>query len=195
MIGPLSPDSAQALRGGLVVLSGPSGSGKTSICRTLLEDPRVVLSISATTRPIRKGETDGVEYHFYSKERFLKLRDEGGFVEWAEVYHNYYGTPKAPLVEALGWKDRVLLLDIDVQGAQQLRSQHFQALYLFIAPPSMEALRQRLTARSSDSPEVIEKRLAFARGEMDRKGLYDFVIVNDDLDRAIAEVRRHIGLD
>lgn len=183
------------IQGGIVVLSGPSGSGKTSICRALLEDPRVILSVSATTRSPRPGEKDGVDYHFYSLEAFERLREQGMLVEWAKVYHNYYGTPKAPLLEAMHWSDRILLLDIDVQGAGQLRRQKIPARFLFVAPPSIEVLRQRLMNRGSDPEEVIERRLKFAIEEMSQQHLYDHVLVNQDLEATIAEVRAQLGLD
>ena len=161
---PPSDDGAPPFHGGLAVFSGPSGSGKTSICKALLEDPRLSLSVSATTRPPRPGDVDGVDYHFLSAERFQELLDEDGFVEWAEVYGHRYGTLRAPLVEASSWQDRLMLLDIDVQGAIQLRDQGIRAVFLFVAPPSLEVLRTRLEARGTDSPEVIERVAAQAGG-------------------------------
>jgi guanylate kinase len=191
---PPAGGSAPGFRGGLAVLSGPSGSGKTSICKALLEDPRVVLSISATTRPPRKGEQDGVDYWFYDQPTFLRMRDAGEFVEWAQVYGNLYGTPKKPLEEASRRTDRLMLLDIDVQGAAQLRQQGIAATYLFVAPPSMKVLEQRLTARATDPPDVIRRRLAVAEQEMAQRGLYDEVLVNDDLAATIGKAKRLLGL-
>lgn len=183
-----------AFRGGLAVLSGPSGSGKTSICQRLLEDPRVVLSVSATTRTPRRGETHGVEYWFYSRDQFERMVARGDFVEWAEVYGNLYGTPKQPLEEASRRRDRLMLLDIDVQGAAQLRRQGIAALFLFIAPPSLEALKERLSRRATDPPEVVEQRLRVAAQEMARQDLYDHVLVNRDLEESVQAAKVLLGL-
>lgn len=181
-------------RGGLAVFSGPSGSGKTSICTALLQDPRLTLSISVTTRAARPGDEPGVHYHFCSKEEFLRQRDAGELAEWAEVYGNYYGTPLKPLLDARQWTDEILLLDIDVQGAAQLRGNGVQGTFVFIEPPSLEVLRQRLEARGSDSPETVQRRLQFAQAEMDRRSLYDHVLVNENLDQCIEAARVILGL-
>jgi guanylate kinase len=188
------PIERQPFRGGLAVLSGPSGSGKTSICKALLEDPRVELSVSATTRPPRAGEKDGVDYWFHSRDEFDRMVREGGFVEWAQVYGNCYGTPKAPLVAAAKRADRLMVLDIDVQGAEQLRKQAIAHVSIFIAPPSMEELRRRLSARRTDAPEVIEQRLRWAEQEMAQRDHYDWVLVNRDLAATIAAARALLGL-
>jgi len=179
---------------GLAVFSGPSGSGKTSICNALLADPRVSLSVSATTRSPRPDEKEGVHYHFYPEEKFLALRDAGAFVEWAEVYGFYYGTPLGPLEEASRQRERLLLLDIDVQGARQLRERGVAATFVFIAPPSLDVLRARLAARGTDQPEVIERRLRSARFEMDQRSLYDHVLINEDLDETIRAAKAVVGL-
>jgi guanylate kinase len=181
-------------RGGLAVLSGPSGAGKTSICKALLEDPRVILSVSATTRAPRVGEQDGVDYWFYSVEKFRQMVAAGEFVEWAEVYGNLYGTPRLPLEEASRRRDRIMLLDIDVQGAAQLRKQKLAAIFIFIAPPSLEELRTRLLARATDRPEVVENRLRWAQAEMKQQHLYDHVLVNVEFAKTIAEAKRLLGL-
>lgn len=181
-------------RGGLAVLSGPSGSGKTSICKALLEDPRVELSVSATTRAPRPGEQDGVDYWFHPLAKFEQMAREGGFVEWAKVYGNCYGTPKAPLVAAAARRDRLMLLDIDVQGAEQLRKQAIAHVSLFIAPPSMEELRRRLSARRTDAPDVIARRLEWAEREMEQRHHYDWVLVNRDLAETIASAKALLGL-
>ncbi len=183
-----------AFRGGLAVFSGPSGSGKTSICKSLLQDPRLELSISATTRPPRDGEESGVDYFFYSRSQFEAAREAGEFVEWAEVYGNLYGTPRTPLQEASRRRDRLMLLDIDVQGAKQLRKDEVVATYIFIAPPSMDALKARLAARQSDSAEVIARRLRSAEQEMAQQSLYDHVLVNVDLEETIAAAAKILGL-
>lgn len=180
--------------GGLAVLSGPSGSGKTSICKALLEDPRVDLSISATTRKPRPGEREGVDYWFHTPERFAELAAAGEFVEWARVYGNCYGTPRAPLVAAGSRRDRLLLLDIDVQGAAQLRAASIPARSIFVAPPSLAELRARLSARGTDAPEVVEQRLRVAEQEMEQRARYDHVVVNCDLAATIAAVRALLGL-
>jgi guanylate kinase len=193
---PTEPDrsGSRAFRGGLAVFSGPSGSGKTSICRALLADPRVSLSISATTRPPRVGERDGVDYHFYDRETFEGMLRDGEFVEWAEVYGFFYGTPRAPLLAAVGDERRLLVLDIDVQGVAQLRQQGVGGIYVFVAPPSLEVLRERLRRRGTDSEQVIERRLTSAASEMAHQHLYDHVLVNEDLDRTILRAREILGL-
>ncbi len=188
------PPTRRPFRGGLAVLSGPSGSGKTSICKALLEDPRVELSISATTRKPRVGEQHGVDYWYYSKEQFQRMVASGDFVEWAEVYGNYYGTLRAPLETASRRTERLMLLDIDVQGAAQLRKQGIRALSLFVAPPSMDELRRRLSTRGTDSPEVIAQRLRWAESEMAQRDQYDHVLVNSQLDATIAMARALLGL-
>ncbi|MBM4013875.1 MAG: guanylate kinase [Planctomycetes bacterium] len=181
-------------RGGLVVLSGPSGSGKTSICSALLEDPRVDLSISATTRRPRGGEQHGREYWFHDRAEFDRMVAADEFVEWAEVYGNCYGTLRRPLEAAAQRTDRLMVLDIDVQGAAQLRQRSIRHVSIFIAPPSSEVLEQRLTARKTDAPKVIAERLRWARIELEQARLYDHVLVNDDLARTIAEARALLGL-
>ncbi len=185
----------QPFRGGLAVLSGPSGSGKTSICKALLRDPRVELSISATTRQPRVGEVDGVDYWFYSLARFEEMVAAGEFIEWARVYGNCYGTPRAPLAAASGRRDRLMLLDIDVQGAAQMRAQKIVALSIFIAPPSIEELSRRLALRRTDAPEVVAQRLLWAEQEMAQRERYDHVVVNSDLAATILAVQALLGLD
>lgn len=195
------PDSAgpasagPARRSGRVLLvSGPSGSGKSTLCKRLLLDPRVEFSVSATTRPMRAGEQDGREYHFVSKERFRQLIEQGAFIEHAEVHGNLYGTLKEPMQRALE-NGRVYLVEIDVQGALQLRQLGIEGVYVFIDVPSMEVLRQRLVARGTDAPDVIARRLAKAEWERSERVKYDHVIVNDDLERSYAELLRVAGLD
>ena len=183
-----------AFRGGLAVLSGPSGSGKTSICKALLEDPRVVLSISGTTRKPRAGEEHGVDYWFFSKEEFQRMVDAGEFIEWAEVYGNLYGTPRKPLEEASLRTDRLMLLDIDVQGAKQLRDRKIAATFLFIAPPSLTELKRRLQSRATDPVDVIARRLEIAEREMAQTHRYDHVLVNERLAETIAKAKSILGL-
>ena len=178
----------------MLLVSGPSGSGKSSICKRLLEDPRVVFSVSATTRSKRPGEVDGREYHFMEPDEFRRRVEAGDFLEWAEVYGNLYGTLRSEMEAALG-RGQVFLVEIDVQGALQLRALDIPAIYVFITPPNFEELRQRLVARGTETPEVLERRLRKAEDEYRERVKYDHVVMNDDLERAVAEIRRIAGLD
>jgi len=177
----------------MVLISGPSGAGKSTLCRRLLDDPRVEFSISATTRSPRTGEVDGRDYHFLSKEEFRAKTAAGEFIEQAEVHGNMYGTLRAPMDRAIA-EGRIYLLEIDVQGANQVKAQGIPGLFLFIAPPDAESLRRRLVGRGTDAPEVVERRLAKAEDELRERVKYDHVVVNDDLERALAEVRSLMGL-
>jgi len=178
----------------MVVISGPSGSGKSTICKRLLEDPHVVFSVSATTRRMRPGEVDGRDYHFLAVDEFRKRIERGEFIEYAEVYGNLYGTLRQPLERAIA-AGQLYLLEIDVQGALQLKALGEPGQYLFIAPPDFEELRRRLVKRNTETPEVLERRLHKAEDEFRERGKYDHVVVNDELERAVAEVRRLIGLE
>jgi guanylate kinase len=178
----------------MLVISGPSGAGKSTICKKLLEDPRVVFSVSATTRKPRPGEVDGRDYHFLDVAEFRKRIERGEFLEHAEVYGNLYGTLRAPMRAALE-QGRVYLLEIDVQGANQLRALGEPGVYVFIAPPDFEELRKRLKGRGTESPEVLERRLHKAEDEWRERVRYDHVVVNDDLARAVGEIRALVGLD
>ena len=180
--------------GKMVVISGPSGAGKSTICKRLLQDPRVTFSVSATTRKMRPGEVDGRDYHFLSIDEFRHRMERGEFIESADVFGNLYGTLRKPMEDALA-AGRIYLLEIDVQGALQLKTLGEPGLYLFIAPPDFEALRQRLIKRNTETPEVLERRLHKAADEWRERVKYDHVVVNDDLDRAVAEVRVLMGLD
>lgn len=180
-------------RGQMLLVSGPSGCGKSTICRRLLEDPGVVFSVSATTRPMRPGEVDGRDYHFLGRDEFRERIQRGEFIEWAEVYGNLYGTLRAPMDEAIA-AGLTYLVEIDVQGALQLKALGIPGLYVFIAPPSFEVLRRRLTQRGTETPEVLERRLQKAEDEYRERVKYDHVVVNDDLDRAVQEVREIAGL-
>ena len=183
-----------AKNGLMLVVSGPSGCGKSTICRRLLEDPRVTFSVSATTRPMRKGEVDGEDYVFVDKEQFRNMIEEGAFIEWAEVHGNLYGTLRAQLDRELS-AGKVVLVEIDVQGGAQLKALDLPGLYVFIAPPDMETLEHRLVGRGTDAPDVIERRLRKAREEMLAQDKYDEIVVNDDLSSAIEQVRRIAGLE
>lgn len=174
-------------RGKLYVISGPSGAGKGTIVRRILEDRGdIALSISMTTRQPRPGEVDGVHYFFVSKESFLETVDAGGLLEHAEVYGNYYGTPRQKVMDRLEAGTDVIL-EIDIQGALNVKKAFPEAVLLFIVPPSMEVLRRRLTDRKTDSAETIELRLSKTRGELTHLKEYDFCVVNDDLDEAVRE--------
>ncbi len=183
-----------ARKGQMVVMSGPSGAGKSTLCKLLLEDPRVLFSISATTRAPRKGEVDGRDYHFITPDQFRQLIREGAFIEHAEVHGNLYGTLRKPMEEALERGD-VYLLEIDVQGANQLKALGEPGLYVFVAPPDFETLRQRLVGRGTDRPEVIERRLKKAEDEYRERVRYDHVVINDDLQRSLQQIRSLVGLD
>lgn len=178
----------------MLVISGPSGCGKSTICQRLLADPRVRFSVSATTRPMRPGEVDGRDYVFVDKVRFRHKIEQGEFIEWAEVHDNLYGTLRAPLEEALR-EGLVYLVEIDVQGGAQLKALELPGLYVFIAPPSMEVLEERLIGRGTDAPEVIAKRLRKAREELLAQDKYDHTVVNEELEAAVAEVRRLVRLE
>lgn len=177
----------------MLVISGPSGCGKSTMCKRLLEDDRVEFSVSATTRPMRTGEQNGREYLFLDQERFRERVAAGDFVEWAEVHGNLYGTISEPMESALS-AGKIYLIEIDVQGALQLKALGVEGLYVFISPPSAEVLRERLEGRATDTQEVIERRLKKAADEMLEAHKYDVTIVNDDLDIAFAELRELVGL-
>ena len=185
--------SATNAPGKLVVISGPSGSGKTSVVRALRADPRVVFSVSATTRPRREGERDGWDYHFLDPADFERRVAAGEFLEWAKYNGNLYGTLKAPLEHALA-TGRLFVLEIEVQGTRQLRERGIPGVYVFLVPPDRETLRARLCARGQNSPAEIEARLGIADRELQSRDLYDHVIVNRDLDATIWQVRSVIGL-
>ncbi len=168
------------MSGNIFVVSAPSGAGKTSLVKSLLEaDPQVKLSISFTTRAPRPGEQNGVHYHFVSTDEFMAMLNRGDFLESAEVYGNRYGTSQRWIEEQLaGGQD--ILLEIDWQGAAQVRKLMPQAICIFILPPSVAALRERLKGRGQDAEEVIDRRVAAAREDMSHVGEFDYVIINDD---------------
>jgi guanylate kinase len=176
-------------RGLLLVISSPSGAGKTTLSRRLLErDPNITMSISVTTRPPRPGEVDGRDYYFISQEKFEAMRDGGELLESAEVFGNCYGTPRAPVEKSLA-KGRDVLFDIDWQGTQQLaQAMQDDLVRVFILPPSVEALRDRLISRAQDPMVVVAKRMAEASREISHWAEYDYVIINDDLETADKEI-------
>ncbi len=173
----------------LFIVSAPSGAGKTSLLRELIPaDPRLVVSVSHATRAIRPGEQDGVHYHFVSADRFEQLVEEGAFLEHARVFDNYYGTSEAAVREQLA-AGRDVVLEIDWQGARQVRRRFPGAVSIFIAPPSIDALRERLAGRGQDSAAVVERRMADARSELSHYPEYDYLVINDDFATALAELR------
>ncbi|GEC95414.1 MAG: guanylate kinase [Pseudomonadota bacterium] len=174
--------------GTLFIVTAPSGAGKTTLVSGLLErDPLVRLSVSYTTRAPRTGEVNGQHYHFIDVQGFRALRDKGEFLEWAEVHSNYYGTSKRWLEEQIR-AGRDILLEIDWQGAQQVRKVFPKAVGVFILPPSVEELERRLRGRGTDSEDVISRRVLGARGEMRHVAEFDYVIINENLPAAIEDL-------
>ena len=171
-------------RGLLIVLSGPSGAGKGTICSRLrAEMPNLTYSVSMTTRQPRVGEVEGVNYFFRDKEEFEELLKEDAFLEYAKVYDNYYGTPKKHVMDLLD-QGKSVLLEIDIQGAMQVKERYSDAIFIYIVPPSLTELSARLGGRATDSEEVIDKRLSLACSELALAHRYDYIVVNDDLDEA-----------
>ena len=172
-------------RGLMLVLSSPSGAGKTTLSRRLLvTDPDIAMSVSVTTREPRPGEVDGADYHFITRDRFAQMREEDDLLEWARVFDNDYGTPRAAVESALE-AGRDVLFDIDWQGTQQLAQKMGDDLVrIFILPPTAAALHQRLRKRAQDSDAVVASRMAKASDEISHWAEYDYVLVNDDLDRS-----------
>jgi len=183
-------------QGKLVVISGPSGAGKTSVCRALKANPDVEFSVSATTRAMRAGEQDGVDYHFLTREDFERRTQENQFLEWASYNGNLYGTPRWPMDAALA-RGKTFLVEIEVDGTRQLRQRAVKGFYLFIAPPSIAELRRRLVHRGSNEKEEIEQRVRIAESEIEAAQtqvaglpLYDVIIENVVLDDTIKQVQK-----
>ena len=175
-------------RGSLFVISGPSGVGKgTLVARVLREIPNVWVSVSVTTRRPRAGEEEGKTYFFIDETEFHQLKDNEGLLEWAKVHDCYYGTPRAKVEEALS-AGKLVVLEIDVQGAFQVRESFPEAHLIFIEPPSLEELRERLVGRNTESQENMEARLKTAALELSHKMAYDVQLVNDDIDQAVQEL-------
>jgi guanylate kinase len=189
-------DMQVARRGLMLVLSSPSGAGKTTLSRMLLESDRAIdLSISVTTRPPRPGEVDGRDYHFIDRARFDAMIARSELLEWAQVFGNGYGTPRAPVEKALSL-GRDVLFDIDWQGTQQLREKgRADLVSVFVLPPSIPDLEQRLRARAQDSPDVIHSRMAKAADEMSHWAEYDYVVINRRVADAFEDVRAILGAE
>ncbi|MDD2401248.1 MAG: guanylate kinase [Clostridia bacterium] len=176
-------------KGNLIVISGPSGVGKGTLCRALLKKySDIDYSVSATTRKPRPGEVHGKEYWFYSKEDFEKLIADNQLLEWAKVYNNYYGTPIDYVQEVID-KRKDCILEIDVQGAMKVKSKWSEGVFIFIAPPSKEELIRRITFRGTESDQEIKKRMSQTDEEMRCISNYDYVVVNDDIDKAVESIR------
>jgi guanylate kinase len=185
---PASVNDAVARRGLVLILSSPSGAGKTTLTRNIVREHEALLSVSVTTRPRRPSEIDGVHYRFIDNEDFLAMRDRGDLLEWAEVHGNYYGTPRRPVEQALA-AGADMIFDIDWQGTRQVaKAMPDDVVTVFILPPSMAELQTRLERRAEDPPETIARRLENARSEIERWQEYDYVLVNDDLDRAFNDL-------
>ncbi|WP_065758149.1 guanylate kinase [Pseudomonas defluvii] len=173
----------------LYIISAPSGAGKTSLVKALIDaEPSIRVSVSHTTRAMRPGEENGVNYHFVDRAEFIRMTEHGDFLEQAEVFGNLYGTSQSTLQQTLD-EGHDLILEIDWQGAEQVRKQMPQARSIFILPPSQQALRQRLTNRGQDSDEIIEGRMREAVSEMSHYNEYDFVIINDDFAMALEDLK------
>lgn len=174
----------------MLVLSSPSGAGKTTLSRLLLEaDPNIKMSVSVTSRQQRPGEVDGKDYIFVDADQFATMRDEGAFLEWALVFDNFYGTPRAPVEQALQ-DGRDVLFDIDWQGTESIQKEAGpDVVSIFILPPSAQELETRLRARAQDTPEVVRRRMAGASNEIQHWDNYDYVIINSDVDQSLQCIR------
>lgn len=175
-------------QGILIVLSGPSGTGKGTICRELLRScPNLQYSISATTRTPRTGETNGVNYLFIPQKKFKDMINANEFLEWAEVYGNYYGTPRRYVTDMLD-SGKDVILEIDTQGAMQIKNKFPQGVYIYIIPPSLDELANRIYKRGTDSMEAIKQRLSCVRSELSYVNSYNYIVVNDEVSRAVHKI-------
>lgn len=175
-------------KGLLLVVSGPSGAGKGTICKALLnKNDQIKLSVSATTRKPRNGEVHGVNYFFIEKEEFTKMIENGEFLEYAQIYDNFYGTPKAAIIECLE-KGQDVILEIEMQGARQIKEVYPEGVFIFVLPPSLEELKSRIVGRGTETQEEIEKRLSCAFEEINQIVNYDYFIVNEDIEKSVSDV-------
>ena len=175
-------------QGRLFVVSGPSGAGKGTICSKLLESGDLELSVSMTTRAPRGKEIPGISYYYVTHDEFQKTIDEGGLLEWAEIYGNRYGTPKAPVLKKLA-EGKDVILEIEMQGAMQVKKNYPQCVMIFVLPPSLSELKKRLTARGTESQEQIDLRTKATLDEIKRIKDYSYFIINDDLEAALEDAR------
>ena len=175
-------------KGLLAVISGPAGTGKGTVVKELQKDDNIRVSVSATTRAPRTGEENGVAYHFLTKEEFLRMIDQDGFLEYAEYVGNFYGSPKK---QALDWmkQGKDVILEIEVQGCEQVKNSYPECISIFIMPPSMQVLEQRLRDRGTETEEVIIQRLMRAKEEIPLSKQYDYVVVNDRLEDCVSEIK------
>lgn len=174
-------------KGQLLVISGPSGAGKGTVCKALIDKNPIWISVSCTTRTPRDGEIHGVNYYFIEKEEFLDRIDKNDFLEYAEVYGNYYGTPKSEVLKMLD-EGKDVILEIDIQGALKIKSAYPDGVFIFIMPPSMEELRNRITNRGSETPESLKTRMESAYNEISFASKYDYAVVNDQVDEAVKKI-------
>jgi guanylate kinase len=182
-------------RGQLFIVSAPSGTGKTTLVERLVQGaPGLRMSRSYTSRPARSGEQDGVDYNFITREQFEKMVHEGQFLEWADVFGNYYGTAAAD-TEALLTRGEDVVLVIDVQGARQVRSRGIETIGIFVLPPSAAVLEQRLRGRSKDSEEQIRRRLQVASDEVSEYAQYEYVVINDEIEAAVGRLQAIVGAE
>ena len=175
-------------KGLLLVVSGPSGAGKGTICKALLnKNDQIKLSVSATTRKPRNGEVHGVNYFFIEKEEFTKMIENGEFLEYAQIYDNFYGTPKAAIIECLE-KGQDVILEIEMQGARQIKEVYPEGVFIFVLPPSLEELKSRIVGRGTETQEEIEKRFSCAFEEINQIVNYDYFIVNEFIENSVSDV-------
>ena len=181
-------------KGKLFIISGPSGAGKGTICNALKKETDIDISVSMTTRQPRTGEKDGISYYFVDKDKFRETIENDGLLEYAEVYGNYYGTPKAKVVEKLE-KGRDVILEIDIQGALKVKENYPEGVFIFILPPSMEELRRRITGRGTETEECINMRLSQTLKEVSYIDKYDYCVINDEVEGATERVRSIISAE